>query len=146
MRNRTKIALVVFVIIVLACSLTLLAYKSPAVDNYRWISNRDTEDELVPAFVTALRINHPAIYEMIDQSLKPRVDEWMNTHQAKKCIDEPYIFLSGNATRANGIKLGWSVVFGCRSESYTDLTFKVNGIVVKDLKVVEWKEVIEEEE
>ncbi|RIK31463.1 MAG: hypothetical protein DCC56_04560 [Anaerolineae bacterium] len=146
MKKISKITLIAFLVIVFACVLTIWIYNSPAVDDYRWIRNRETERELVAAFVTALRINHPAAYEMIDPSLSPRLDEWMNTHQAKKCARKAYIFLSGNATRANGQKLGWDVVFGCVAENYTHLTFKVDRIFIKDMKVIEWGEVIEEED
>jgi len=117
------------------------ADTSQAVADYKWIHSRDTEGELVTAFVTALRINHPAAYEMIDPSLKPRLDEWMNTHPPRKCASEPYIFLSGDLTRANGEKLGWSVVFGCEGERYGDVSFKIDGIFIKDMKAINWGEV-----
>jgi hypothetical protein len=83
---------------------------------------------------------------MIDPSLKPRLDAWMKTHLARKCASKPYIFLSGDITRANGEKLGWKVVFGCAGERYGDVLFKVDGIFVKDMKIINWGEVREGEE
>jgi len=146
MKKNSKITLIVFLVVVFACVLTIWIYNSPAVNDYRWIRSRDTERELVAAFATALRINHPAAYEMIDPSLSPRLDAWMNTHQAKKCARKSYIFLIGMATRANGEKLGWDVVFGCVDEEYAYLSFKIDRIFIKDMKVIEWGEVIEEED
>jgi len=145
MKSRTKFILAIFLVIIFACAMMIWIDTSPAVADYKWIHSRDTEGELVAAFVTALRINHPEAYEMIDPSLKPRLDEWMNTHRARKCADKPYIFLSGNATRANGEKLGWEVVFGCAGENYyADVSFNVDRIFIKDMKVIDWGEVREE--
>lgn len=143
MKNSAKITITAFLVVLLACALMIWADTSQAVADYKWIHSRDTEGELVAAFVTALRINHPAAYEMIDPSLKPRLDEWMNTHRARKCASEPYIFLSGYATRANGEKLDWEVVFGCADENNTDVSFKVDGIFIKDMKIIDWGEVRE---
>ena len=85
MKKHTKIILTTFIVIVFTCVLMIWAkVTTQAVADYKWIHSRDTEGELVAAFVTALRINHPAAYEMIDPSLKPRLDEWMNTHRTEK--------------------------------------------------------------
>ena len=145
MRNSVKTLLVIFVSVIFVCSFTLWANNSPSVADYKWIRNRDTESDVVDAFVTALRINHPAAYQMTDPSLKPRLDDWMNTHRPKKCVDEPWIFLKGYIIPANGVKQGWKVVFGCRIRG-ADFTLKINGIVIENLQVVDWKEVVEEEE
>jgi hypothetical protein len=144
MKNNVKITIIASLVTLFACALMIWVDTSQAVADYKWIHSRDTEDELVSAFVTALRINHPEAYEMIDPSLKPRLDEWMNTHRARKCARKPYVFLSGNATHANGEKLGWEVVFGCAGENYADVSFKVDRIFIKDMKVIDWGDVREE--
>lgn len=143
MKNSVQITITAFLVVLFTCALMIWADTSQAVADYKWIHSRDTEGELVAAFVTALRINHPAAYEMIDPSLKPRWDEWMNTHPARKCASEPYIFLSGKITRANGEDLGWEVVFGCAGERYGDVSFKVDRIFIKDMKIIDWGEVRE---
>jgi hypothetical protein len=107
MKKSTKILLLLLFGVVFAYGLRIWAETSPAVFDYRVIRNRETRDDLLAAFATALRINHPAAYDMIDPALKPRLDEWMNTHQSKKCKNIPYFFMNGTGT-----KQGSRVVLG----------------------------------
>jgi len=132
-----KIVLIIFLVIVFACILSFWADTSPAVDDYRWIHSRDTESELARAFVTALRLNHPAAYDMIHSSLTPRLDEWMKTHIGQNCIRQADIFLSGLGND------GYSAIFGCRVKDRS-LTFQIESIVINQMKVIEWGEVKEE--
>lgn len=137
MKNRIKIILLLLLVAVLACGFAIWAANSPVVYDYEYIYDRDTEDDLVFAFATALRINHPAAYEMIDATLKPRLDEWINTHQSMKCEYKPYFFMSGTGT-----KQGSRTSFSC--SGYDErIHFEVDNIVIEDMKVVDWGEVRE---
>ncbi len=93
---------------------------------------------MTAAFATALRINHPAAYDMIDPTLKPRLDEWMNTHQSKKCKHIPYFFMGGTGTK-QGSRTDLSC-FGYNGR----IDFDVDNIVIKDMKVIDWGEVTED--
>jgi hypothetical protein len=132
-----KIVLLLFLLVVFACGINTWVEYSPIVYDYRYIHNRDTEDELVLAFATTLRINHPAAYDMIDPSLKPRLDEWMNKHQSKKCKEIPHYF-----TIEPGTRRGSKVVSNCLGNNEW-IDFSVDNIVIKDMKVMEWGKVIE---
>lgn len=137
MKKNITIVLLFLLVVVLACGLGIWVETSPVVDDYRYIYDRDTEDDLIYAFATALRINHPAAYDMIDPTLKPRLDEWMNSHQSKECEHIPEVFLVGIGT-----KQGSSTVFSCFG--YTGwILFDVDNIVIKDMKVIDWGEVRE---
>jgi len=138
MKNSTRIFLILFTVLLFAYGLNLWIQTSPWVYDYKLIQNRDTELELVMAFATALRINHPAAYDMIDPNLKPRLDEWMNSHQRKKCVQEAvYFFVS------DGSKEGKKIEFGCTTE-ISGLSYEIDNIVIKDMKVIDWGEVTEE--
>ncbi|MBV6450049.1 MAG: hypothetical protein MHPDNHAH_00769 [Anaerolineales bacterium] len=137
MKKSAKILLLLLFVVVFACGLSIWAEYSPVVDDYRWIYNRETEDDLVSAFATALRINHPAAYDMIDPALKPRLDDWMNTHQSLKCKNIPYFFMNGFGT-SQGSKSMLSC-FGYDGRT----RFEVDDIVIRDMKVIDWGEVIE---
>ena len=138
MKKSTKIVLLLLLVIVFACGLKFWADNSPLVDDYEWIHDRDRELDLVRAFATALRINHPAAYEMIYPRLKPRLDEWMNVHQIGKCAYQADVFFIGSGT-----KEGHRVDFGCYGENKW-LSFEVDNVVIKDMKVIDWGEVKEE--
>ena len=137
MKMDIKIMLLFLLFVVLACGISFWAETSPAVFDYRVIHNRETRYDLLAAFATALRINHPAAYDIIDPSLKPRLDEWMNTHQSKKCKNIPYFFMSGTGT-----KQGSSVDLGCFGYD-GPIHFEVDDIVIKDMQVIDWGEVLE---
>jgi hypothetical protein len=138
MKNRVKRLLLLLCVVVLAYGLSIWVYYSPVVDDYRWIYHRDTEDDLVSAFATALRINHPAAYDMIDPTLKPRLDAWMNTHQSLKCKNIPYFFMNGFGTKQGSKSMLSCFGYNGRIE------FDVDNIVIKDMKVIDWGEVIED--
>ena len=138
MKSTSKNFLVLLFVVIFACGLALWAESSPIVDDYKWIHDRDRELDLVRAFATALRTNHPAAYDMIIPSLKPRLDEWMNVHQSEKCAYQADVFFVGSGT-----KEGHRVDFGCYGENKW-LSFEVDNIVIKDMKVIDWGEVREE--
>jgi hypothetical protein len=95
--KNTKI-LLLFFLVVSVLGLWIWAAFSPTVYDYRLIYNRDMDNgdpkgALLFAFATSLRINHSAAYDMIDLSAKPRLDEWMNTHQIQRCKNIPHVTL-----------------------------------------------------
>jgi hypothetical protein len=137
LKKNINLVLLFLLVVVFTCSLSIWAQYSPVVDDYIWIYDRDTEYDLVYAFATALRINHPAAYDMIDPTLEPRLDEWMNSHQSKKCKRKPNVFLNGIGT-----KQGSSTVLSCLGYNGT-MHFEVDDIVIKDMKVIDWGEVRE---
>ncbi len=131
MKKKITILLILFLVVTFACSLHLWIQTSPWVYDRAMLTRRDTVSHLVMAFVTALRINDPAAYEMIDPSLKPRLDVWMNTHQSQKCLSEAdWFFVS------DGTQLGKKITFGCYIKD-NHLTYEVDNIVVKDMKVID---------
>ncbi len=138
MKKLITILFLLFLVVALACGLHLWIQTSPWVDDYQTLNSRDTAVSLVMAFATALRINDPAAYDMIDPSLKPRLDIWMNTHQSQKCLSEADWFLV-----SDGTQLGKKISFGCYIKD-NHLTYEVDNIVVKDMKVIDWGEVTEE--
>ena len=137
--KKTMIVLLIFCFVVIfACSLNVWLQTSPWVDDYKVLHKRDTENHLVRAFATALRINHSAAYDMIDPMLKPRLDEWMRTHSSRKCtVIEDYFNVG------YGTKEGYRVSFGCAIENSLWYSYEVDNIVIKDMKVIDWGEVIE---
>ena len=134
MKKSIKILLLLLCVVVFAYGLSIWAEFSPAVFDYRLIHNRETEDDLLFAFATALRINHPAAYDMIDPSLKPRLDEWMNTHQSQRCKNIPHVTLIWPAT-----KYGKKVEIVCYGHNGR-IDFVVDNIVVSGSEVVLWGE------
>ncbi len=138
MAKKRTVILLFFGICVLSCGLLIWALNSPAADDYYWIHKRGTEDELAFAFTIALRTNHPAAYEMIDPGLRPRLDEWMNTHQAQKCTSKANTTLSGSGT-----KEGFLVAFGCFGDKRAYAIF-VDNILIQDMRVADWGEIEEE--
>src|SRR5262245_21627636 len=138
MNKSVKILLLVMFVVVFTCGLSIWAEYSPVAFDYREIYDRDTEQDLAGAFATVLRINHPAAYDMIDPALKPRLDEWMNTHQSVRCKDRPESFMVGVGTER-----GWGTTLVCLG--YTGPRhFEADNIVIKDMRVVDWGEVIDE--
>jgi hypothetical protein len=139
MKKRITILLILFLVVVLACGLHLWIQTSPWLDDQQMLNRRDTEFDLVRAFATALRINDPAAYDMIDPSLKPRLDAWMNTHQSPKCISQAdWFFVSAGTQQGN------KITFGCYIKD-SRLRYEIDNIVVKDMKVIDWGEVTEED-
>ncbi len=139
MKKKITILLILFLVVVFGCGLHLWIQTSPWLEDYKFINRRDTEINLVLAFVTALRINDPAAYDMIDPSLKPRLDAWMTTHPSQRCIREAdWFFIS------DGTQLGEKITFGCATKDIY-LLYDIDNIVVKDMKVIDWGEVTEED-
>jgi hypothetical protein len=143
--KKKSLLLIILGALVLVCCLLPWALNwlsnSPSANEY-WLIHRrdryDTEISLAFAFSTALRINHPAAYDMIDPSLKPRLDAWMNVHQVRRCTEWANFPSSGS-----GSKEGYITYFSCPVDNHY-LDFDVDNIVIEDMKVIDWGEVIEE--
>jgi hypothetical protein len=131
-----KVVLLLLLVVIFVCGFGIWAEYSPVAFDYRQIYDRDTEQDLAGAFATALRINHPAAYDMIDLDLKPRLDEWMDTHQSMRCKDRPEVFLVG-------VGQGRVTVLSCLGYD-GPRHFEVDSIIIKDMRVVDWGEVIDE--
>jgi hypothetical protein len=138
MKNSVKILSLLLLVVVFACGLGIWAETSPVAYDYRTMHNPVDEYGLVFAFATALRINHRAAYDMIEPSLKPRLDEWMNTHQSKKCESTPDYF-----NIEPGTNQGSKSVLNCFGYNGW-IHFEVDNIVIKDMKVIDWGEVTED--
>jgi hypothetical protein len=138
MNLKKILPILLLVVLVSICGLFVWAYDSPQVQDFFIIHGRGTEDDLAFAFAVSLRNNDPAAYEMIDPSLKPRLDDWMNTHRGKKCTNWADTVLGGEGTIQ-----GYRVVLDCFGENKW-LNFKVDNIVIKDMRVIDWGEVKEE--
>lgn len=137
---KTRKFMVIFIgILILTLSIFFWAINSPAVNDLYFLYDRNTEADLAVAFTVALRMNHPAAYEMIDADLSPRLDEWMKTHQAQKCIEQAHNILSGA-----GSSQGFVVFFDCETENYRWYRIKVDNILVEDMKVVDWGDIRED--
>lgn len=134
MKKSTKITLLLLFVVMFAYGLIIWVEYSPAGFDYRLIHKRDTDDDVLFAFATALRINDPAAYDMIDPRLKPRLDEWMDTHQIQRCKSIPHVTLIWPAT-----KYGKKVEIVCFGyNEYID--FVLDNIVVSGREVVLWGE------
>ena len=140
MKSNKKIVLLFTLTILVVCGLLLWTKYSPTAAEYRWRAYaRETELDLAAAFATALRTNHPAAYDWIDPNLKPRLDEWMNTHQSKECTREPDVFLVKQDKNGD-----YDTNFGC-FRSNGPIRMEIDNIVIEDMKVVDWGEVREED-
>lgn len=145
MKTSTKflwLLLLLLCVVVFAFGLSIWAAFSPAVSDYELIHNRDIDNgdpqgNLLFAFATALRINHPEAYDMIDPSAKPRLDEWMNTHEIQRCKNIPY-----NEEIESGTETGSKVTLSCYGYD-GPMSFVVDNIVIIDMKVIDWGEVRE---
>ena len=74
---------------------------------------------------------------MIDPTMKTRLDDWMKTHRGKVCTNRADTVLLGRGTN-----LGYRVIVDCFSENRW-LSFKIDDIVIKDMKVIGWGDVKE---
>lgn len=137
MKKGIKVVLLLLLVVIFVCGFSIWSQTSPIAFDYQYIYDRDTEHDLAAAFATALRINHPAAYDMIDPTLKPRLDEWMNTHQSMRCKDKPEAFMVGVGTNQ-----GSKAVLTCLGYN-GPLFFRVDNIVIQDMKVIDWNEVRE---
>ena len=125
-------------VLVIICGLVSWVRNSPIVQDYQLIHHRDTEDELVFAFAVSLRNNDPAAYDMIDPSLKPRLDDWMYIHRGTKCTNRADTVFAGKGTIKGSI-----VILDCAGKNKW-LHFSVDNIVVEDMKIIDWGEVKDE--
>ena len=135
MKKVIWVVLLFLLVVIFVCGFGMWSGFSRTAFDYRQIYGRDTEQDLAEAFATALRINHPEAYDMIDPTLRSRLDEWMNTHQSIRCKDKPEAFVVGIGTEQ-----GRKAVLSCLGYN-GPLLFTVDNIVIKDMKVVNWGEV-----
>lgn len=132
--------LLLLLLSVAACILYIWASYSPKTEMFRWQGYvPETESDLASAFAYALSINQPVTYNWIDPNLKPRLDEWMNTHQNRKCADEYDWFFDRLDENGN-----YDISFGCYGE-HEHISMDIDDIVIKDMKVIDWGEVREED-
>jgi len=139
MKKVITVVLLLLLVVIFVCGFSIWSQSSPVTLDNQYIYDRDTEQDLAAAFATALRINHPEAYDMIDPSLKPRLDEWMNTHQSTRCKRRPDAFVIGIGT-----KQGSRPVLSCLGYNRS-IYFEVDNIVIKDMRVIDWGEVIDED-
>ncbi len=138
MKKLITIFIILFLVVVFACGLHLWIQTSPWLDDQEMLNSRETISDLAMAFATALRINDPAAYEMIDPSLKTRLDAWMNTHQSQRCDSQADSFF------VRSRPLGTNITFSCSiKDNY--LVFEVDNILVMDMKVIDWGKVTDED-
>jgi len=138
MKKGIKVVLLLLLVVIFVCGFSIWSQYSPVALDNQYIYDRDTEYDLAAAFATALRINHPAAYDMIDPTLKPRLDEWMNTHQSMRCKRKPNFFMVGIGTEQ-----GSEAVLTCLGYNGR-IYFEVDNIVIQDMRVVDWGEVSED--
>lgn len=138
MNFRKMLPILLLIVFVLVYGLVAWAPNSPLVQDYLLIHCCRTASDLAIAFAVSLRNNDPAAYEMIDPSLEPRLDDWMNVHRGKRCTNLADTVLGGKGT-----KEGYRVVLDCFGENRW-LTFKIDNIVINDMKVIDWGDVREE--
>ncbi len=137
MKKNTRILLLVILAVVFALGAKLWADKSTIGGDEYSSPPIDPAIELAFDFAHALQRNDLRAYDMIDPNLKPRLDEWMNSHKSRECVrDVDYSLISA------GTNSGKMIIFGCFTETFY-LDFEVDDIVIKDLKVIDWGEVRE---
>lgn len=136
MKNRTKIILLLLLIVVFTWGLKFWTNNSPKVGGDS-SSGLDPEIELAFDFAFSLQMNHPDAYDMIAPNLKPRLDQWMISHKSQACIGEMISSLIWDGTN-----LGKKITLDCFTQT-SYLSFEVDDIVIRDLKVTDWGEVRE---
>lgn len=136
MKKNMRILLSLLIVVILALGLKFWINSLQVVSGDS-SSGLDPEIELAFDFSIALQYNDPEVYNLIDPSLKPRLDKWMSTHSSNECIHPYDVFLIGTGTNQ-----GRKTIFGCAGSS-TWISFEVDDIVIKDLKVIDWGEVRE---
>lgn len=114
------------------------AQDSPLIQDYLLIHHRGTEADIALAFAVSLRNNDPAAYELIDPSLKSRLDDWIHEHRGKRCTN-----LADTVLLGKGTVQGYQVVLECFGENKW-LYFEIDNIVVKDMRVMDWGKVKEQ--
>lgn len=136
-KRRYLILLFIGLPLLLGGMFTWAAYSQLViVDDPYLLSRRDSETQMAIAFTTALRTNHPAAYDMSDEQLTPRLDEWMNTHQPPRCTRRTFLLAGGTPDDM--------VFYNCSTADKKSYSLKVFDIQIEDMKVVDWGEVKEE--
>ncbi len=130
MKNK-KIIPLLSLLIVFVCGLKFWADNSS--------SDLDPEIELAFDFSIALQYNYPEAYNLIDPNLKPQLDQWMSTHQSRECKHPYDVSLIGTGTNQ-----GNKITLGCYGNNGW-ISFEVDDIVIKDMKVTDWGEIKEED-
>ena len=114
------------------------AYDTLIGDAGNSYAAHDPVGNLAFKFANALVTNDASAYEMIDPALKPRLDAWMDSHQGETCSGEGIAFFGPDE---NG---DYDVKHGCWGYD-GEFVFEIDNIVIKDMKVVDWGEVREED-
>jgi hypothetical protein len=136
MKSKRRIAIAIF--LGLLVTLCILNYAFPRwkdeVQEWMWLNRRsDDPFDIAISFVTALRLNHQATYEMSSPELWPRIDEWMESHEPQECLWLPDDAFGGRGPRSI------SVVFGCFIEGGDFYQLWVRDIAVDaNGRVVDW--------
>jgi hypothetical protein len=63
----------------------------------------------------------------------------MRVHQGKKCVRKADTVLTGSGT-----KEGYMIVFDCYGKNNKWLYFMVDNIIIRDMKVINWGDIVEE--
>ena len=134
-------------IIILVASLIVLAVASyiifPGLWSYYSIfPKKETAFGFSARFAFALRLNDSIAYELSDPSLWPRIDQWMEEHEAQTCVRVPDEQFPGGGNKEHS-----DVWFYCYLEK-GEYRFNVLDIIIEEQEgnfyVVDWGEVIEE--
>jgi hypothetical protein len=142
MRSKRSVAIAIFLGLLVTLCILNLVFPSwqKEYTEWMWLNQRgDDPFGIAVSFVTALRLNHKAAYEMSSPELWPRIDKWMESHEPQECISWPEdIFGGGGGPRKN------SVVFTCFIEGGAIYMLWVKDVVVEtDGHVVDWGDVSE---
>lgn len=136
MKKNMAILLLLLIVAVLVCGLKAWANNLPIVGG-DLPTSLDPEIELAFTFSIALQYNDPDAYHMIDSNLEPQLDKWMSSHQSKECKDPYDVSLIGTGTNQ-----GKKAILGCYGNNGW-ISFEIDDIVIKDMKVIDWGEVRE---
>lgn len=141
MKKKIRILSLLATVILFTCLLFVWLNYSPTMVVYRLIHDRSTEIKLAYAFTVALSTNHPDAYDMVDPNLKSQLDQWMSTHQKKKCVNLPELFLAGSET--TGL---YNVYFECNDAGSGDrISLEIVKLIIRDMKVIGWGYIREED-
>jgi hypothetical protein len=90
--------------------------------------------------MTALRLNHPAAYEIAHPDLTTRLDEWMSTHLVRDCARQ-----SNGIVGGGNLENGFGLIYRRMTQDGKHYRFEVGDIWLSDPKtVVDWSGVVEE--
>lgn len=98
------------------------AKEEDARINAGYLERRSRSEYVAKSFFTAMRLNHDSVFGIIDPSLRPRVENWLQTHDPIDCR-----YLSGQTSTFIGGDGIWNIDFYCdvaRSDTiWNDLLF-----------------------